>query len=69
MNIYTYTDFKGHWPVGVAAVMVAENRDQAVELLEKRLNRIGLAQTIDSKKVILVSTSSPHVLILNDGNY
>ena len=67
MKVWTCNDFKGHWPVGAAAVVVAPSREEAKRLLLAELDANGLHQKadIDLQAVPLV----PLVRILFDGNY
>ena len=69
VNVYTCNEFKGHWPVGAAAVVVAKDKPQAVRLLKAELKRSGLEQDISAKKLNLVSTAVPTVIMLHDGDY
>lgn len=69
MNVYTITGFHGHWPVGTAAVVVARDRDQAVLLLNDRLETLGLKQDAGKANIELVSLDAPAVLVLCDGDY
>ena len=69
MKIYTCNCFDGHWPVGASAVVIAENIEQATDLLSKKLFSIGLPQPIESGMLKEVDTSRPHVVVLNDGEY
>lgn len=67
MNVYTCTDHDGHWPVGVASVVVANDAVEANWLLAAALTEAGL----DSKGFTLkvLDLTHPHAVILNDGNY
>lgn len=69
MQIYTCTKFKGHWPVGVAAVVVAKTRTQACLLLEFELEKAGLPQTITWDDMQFLCTTEARAVILNDGEY
>ena len=69
MNVYTNITFTGHWPVGTAAVVVANTQEQAAFLLEEELEKIGLKQKIDPKEMERISTYRPKTIILQDGNY
>lgn len=69
MHIYTNTSFTGHWPVGSAVVVTARSRIHAAELLEKTLETMGLKQTIDPKKMVLMDAAHANVRVLCDGNY
>lgn len=68
MNIYTNNEFKGHWPVGTAAVVWAETPEQAADLLNWDLRAVGLeGDALPSEMKIF--TPSENVRILCDGNY
>ena len=75
MKVFTCDDFKGHYPVGTAAVVVAENIVEARKLLDAELARLGLAQDHGhpsrpySFSLTQLHTSKPTVIILCDGNY
>lgn len=69
MKTWTITGFEGHWAVGTAAVVTAENVEMAINLLESELSRIGLTQEIKPEQLIPMVTSSRKVRILCDGNY
>ena len=43
---WTIDNFKGHYPVGVGAVVTADNVEMAIYLLEKELKSMGLEQKI-----------------------
>ncbi|MEE9386368.1 MAG: hypothetical protein V3V08_23385 [Nannocystaceae bacterium] len=68
MRIYVCTDFTGHYPVGVSAVIVAESEGEAVNVLESELIRIGLEQS-DPVTVVELDTAVSSAHILCDGNY
>lgn len=69
MPIYTNTTFKGHYPVGTSAVIVARDRKEAVRLLERRLEKMLLKQTVSPDDLKLVSASRSQVIVLQDGEY
>lgn len=69
LKTYTCDDFIGYYPVGVAAVMVAEDKRAAIKLFEAALKERGLEQKIDPKTVLLLTHHKPQVYILADGNY
>jgi hypothetical protein len=69
MTVWLNTDFQGHWPVGTSAVIVADNKQQAAELLEKELERIGLSQKVDWQTMKELCTTSPGALVLQNGDY
>ena len=75
MRVFTCDDFKGHYPVGTAAVVVASDIAEARKLLDAELASRGLPQhdghpsrpTVPT--LTQVYTSKPRVIILCDGNY
>ena len=69
MNVYTCTDFRGHWPVGVSAVIVASDKQRAAKHLESELKKSGLEQAIDTSQLKRVSTRKESVSILQNGEY
>ena len=68
MKVFTCTNFEGFYPVGTAAVVVAENVTEADMLLRNKLNSIGLQQD-DELILEELSLNSSVVVILRDGNY
>lgn len=69
MKVFTNTHFRGHYPVGTAAVVVAETVEHAAELLEKQLKAIGLPQHVLVEHMNELDTSSASVRVLRDGDY
>lgn len=69
MKIFTCTQFRGHWPVGVAAVVVAPSIEDAIGMLAGALSEKGLQQDLDAAQFSEIDTSVPQALVLNDGNY
>lgn len=69
MKVWTNTDFEGHWPVGVAAVVVADTAGQAAELLNNALQERGLGRTAQADQFAELPTSRQLAVILRDGDY
>lgn len=69
MKVFTCNDFKGAWPVGTAAVIVADNIGEARAALMAELSRLNLPQGVDPITIHQVHTSKPQVIILCDGDY
>jgi hypothetical protein len=63
---YTNNTFKGHYPVGSAAVMQADSQEEAARNLECLLSQAGLPQKIEPETMILLTEPG---VILCDGNY
>jgi len=69
MNVYTCTKFKGFYPVGTAAVVVAKTARSAAALLNYGLAELGLDPTAKQEDMVLINTDEPKVVMLCDGNY
>ena len=70
-SVYTCTKFKGFYPVGVAAVIVAANPERAAELLNYALIEKVLAGDVRPEDMIRLcaTPNDERVKILCDGNY
>ena len=68
MKVFTCKDHDGHWPVGVASVVVAESKGEATRLLVQALHEHGLdgGATFTLQEL---SVAVPDVRVLNEGNY
>jgi hypothetical protein len=66
LRVYVCNDFTGYWPVGTAAVIVANGEVAALNLLHGELEKRGLPV---SGTVHEIETYDPSVTILCDGNY
>lgn len=69
MKVYTNNKFSGHWPVGTAAVVVAESESQATAILNAKLEDLGLPGDAVEKDMYLLNTRTENVRVLRDGNY
>jgi hypothetical protein len=69
MKTWTCNSFIGHYPVGTALVVSAENVEMAIILIEEKLSSIGLEQTIEPDQLVPLPTRHRHVRILHDGDY
>lgn len=65
---YINMSFRGHYPVGTAALVQAGSTKKAAELLEKELIEVGLTQSVPATDMEDISTK-PKVCILLDGEY
>ena len=68
-GVYACNQFTGHYPVGTAAVVVAESQEHAAQLLNEQLKRQGLPGDANAKMMALVGQKAPQAVILCDGNY
>lgn len=68
MRVFVCADHEGHYPVGVASVVVAPNHDEAKALLIAELKQHGLVSdggfTLDE-----IDISAPTAVVLRDGDY
>jgi len=69
MKVYTCTQFKGHNPVGSAAVVVAPSKFMAVIVLEHELAKCGLHQKIPQGMLKEMPMDKENAVILCDGGY
>ena len=68
-KVFTNNTFHGHWPVGSAAVVVAESAEAAAFQLEVTLALNGLYQSFKSEEMVEVDLDIAKCYILWDGNY
>lgn len=67
-RVYICTDFRGVWPNGVSAVVVAPDKKQARELLDQQIRSSGLYEEGgDLFTLVELDTSKSQALILNRG--
>lgn len=67
-RVFVCTDHAGHYPVGVASVIIADSEVQARGLLEEELRTRGLNPD-EPFTLQEVTSTDPRVVVLNDGNY
>lgn len=70
LRVYVCTDHDGHWPVGVASVVVAADEVQARDLLDAELRKERL-EPHDREPYTLcaIDLEQPSAHILNNGDY
>lgn len=61
MKTWTCNSFKGHYLVGTALVVTADNIELAITMIETQLIQIGLQQTIVPEQLIPLPTHHRHV--------
>jgi len=70
MKVFTCTDHDGHWPIGVASVIVAKDKRQARKLLDKELVVRGLLPRAEQEYTLdEVSLDVAQALVLQGGDY
>ena len=68
MRVWTTNDFTGHWPVGAAGVVVAEDEIHARALFDTVLAIDGLDPS-DGYTLVELDLDIPHPVILVNGEY
>jgi hypothetical protein len=68
-KVFVCTGFTGYYPVGTAAVVMAENAEQAAKMLGDELKRIKLKQPKPGILPDAMQEFTDGVEILCDGNY
>lgn len=66
MKIFYSTNFTGHWPVPVSAIVVSADEQTARELLDSKLRDLNLK--FDGT-LIELQTDKEAAFVLNDGDY
>ena len=69
MRVFTHTGFTGHYPVGVAAIIVAEYPYMALGMLNEELRQRGLPGNAQPEDLMEVDLENESCEILMDGNY
>lgn len=69
MRVFYTNDFRGHWPVGTSAVIVARNIDEAYTLMTSQLIAMGLGADNSDFTIKELPTDSTQVVVLQDGDY
>jgi hypothetical protein len=67
--VFYTNDFRGHWPVGTSAVIVARDLDEAYVLMTSQLIAMGLGTDNADFTIKELATDSTRVVVLQDGNY
>ncbi len=69
MKVFTNNSFKGHYPVGTAAVVVAETQEEAAMWLNNHLDTAGLCGDVKPEHMHEVELKRSAVHILCNGDY
>ncbi len=67
LRLFTCTDHEGHWPTGVASIVLAYSEPQARSLLQRKLKSVGLPHTGFTLEDVPLAL--PKAIILYDGEY
>jgi hypothetical protein len=67
-KVFTCNDFTGHWPVGSAAIIVAEAESEARDILDAALKLRGL-KLKETDTLTELPLESDGCVILCDGDY
>lgn len=68
LKVFYNRNFKGHWPVGTSAIVIAANHEEAAQALEKELLDHGLGQVVPPNDMIEMEMK-PQAFIVQNGNY
>lgn len=68
MKVFYTRDFRGYFPVGTAAIVIARDLEEAYTLMTSKLIAIGLSDNSDFT-LHEVQTTSIQVIVLQDGDY
>ena len=69
MKVFTNVAFEGHYPVGTAAVVIANDKHDAARVLRSALSNAGLSTGVDAGDMIEVNTENEHAVILCDVDF
>lgn len=69
LNVYSCTGFRGRWPVGTSAVILAHDEHEACQRMEAALADVGMRQEINPATIIRIHGATAGVVVLNDGEY
>lgn len=69
-RIFACTNFRGYWPVGVASVVVASDKNEARELLDKKLKEAKIpVETGGEYDLVEIPLQEKGAVILNNGDW
>ena len=69
MKVFTNNKFDGYYPVGTAAVVIAEDKQDAARLLSNALSDALLCPDVKAGDMIEINATEELCVILCDGNY
>jgi len=68
VKVFTCTTFNGHYPLGTAAIVVADDQGRARKMLGRELVKAGLSLRKEDE-VLELDMEAPHAKVLCDGNH
>lgn len=68
MKVWYNVSFKGVWPVGTAAIVVAKTAQDACRLLQYQLPA-AQAKTVKPEDFVEIDTTKEYAIVLRDGDY
>ncbi len=69
MKVWLNDRFKGAYPIGTSAIVVAATAEDAAQLLKADLKEQGLGDDVTPEQFELLKTNKPHVVVHSYGNY
>ena len=69
MKVWTNNKFSGHYPVGTAAVVIADTAGQAAVVLNDQLEGRGLGRPATKEQFEQLPTNRQTARVLCDGEY
>ncbi len=69
MNVYINAKFDSCWPIGSAAVVVANTKREALKLLNIELRKCGLPETNVLNEFVRLKIDKPQAKIIIDDDY
>lgn len=69
MKVWTNNEFTGFYPVGSAAVVIADDAESAADMLNLRLRGVGLDGDAEASGMCEIALINGNCAILSDGNY
>lgn len=69
MKVFMCVEFKGHYPIGTAAVTVADDIECARRNFNEALKESGLPDLTSDDEITEIPTHSDYTVIMCEGNY
>ena len=69
MKVFWSNNFKGHYPIGTAAVVVAKDAGAALVALDNLLASRGLKQTLTLDNIEELDIKETRAILLQNGDY